>query len=208
MLLHDYSHSSAAYRVRIAINVKGIDVDRTPLDLTTGAQSDPAYRALNPMGLVPALQTDAGVLGQSLAIIGYLDDTFPEPPLLPEDAWARARVWSMALTVACDIHPLNNLSVRHWLTQHGASDAQVVEWVAHWIGRGFEALEQLADDAGPYLAGDQVTLADVCLVPQVFNARRFDVALEAYPRLVAIDAALNALPAFQAAHPDRQPGSG
>ena len=211
MRLYDYFRSSAAYRVRIALNVKGIVPDeRTYVHLRMGSQRAQDYLALNPQGLVPALELDDGsVLAQSLAIIEYLDETHPEPPLLPADPVARARVRAIALSIACEIHPLNNLRVLNYLIgTMGVSREQKDGWYRYWIDVGFEALEKtLARDAatGRFCHGDAPTLADICLVPQMANARRFEIDLSPYPTLIRIESACNALPAFAQAAPARQP---
>jgi maleylacetoacetate isomerase len=209
--LYTYWRSSAAYRVRIALALKGLAYEAVPTHLLRngGEQLQPAYRALNPQGLVPALDHDGFVLSQSLAICEYLEEIEPEPPLLPRDTRDRAVVRSMALAVACDIHPLNNLRVQQYLrTELGQPDEAVTRWVRHWIASGFEALESLVARHsldGRYCFGDAVSLADVCLVPQVANARRAQLDLAAFPRLVAVSSHLEALPAFAAARPDAQP---
>ena len=211
MKLYDYFRSSAAYRERIAMNLKGVMPDeRTFVHLRMGNQRAQDYLALNPQGLVPALALDDGqVLTQSLAIVEYLDETHPEPPLLPADPAARARVRAIALQIACEIHPLNNLRVLNYLTgTMGVSKEQKNGWYRYWIDVGFEALEkQLARESGTgrHCHGDTPTLADVCLVPQLANARRFAIDLSPYPTLTRIEAACNALPAFSAAAPSRQP---
>jgi maleylacetoacetate isomerase len=211
MRLYDYYRSSAAYRVRIALNLKGVAPDeRTYVHLRMGGQRAQEYLAVNPQGLVPALALDVGqVLTQSLAIVEYLDETHPDPPLLPPTPAARARVRAIALQIACDIHPLDNLRVLNYLIgTMGASREQKDGWYRHWIDVGFAALERtLARDGatGRYCHGDAPTLADVCLVPQMANARRFDIDVSAYPTLVRIESACNALPAFAAAAPARQP---
>lgn len=211
MKLYDYFRSSAAYRVRIALNLKGIRPDeRTFVHLRIGSQRAQDYLALNPQGLVPALALDDGsVLTQSLAIIEYLDETHPEPALLPAHPAARARVRSLALLIACEIHPLNNLRVLNYLLgTMGVSKEQKDGWYRYWIDVGFEALEKrLAREreTGSYCHGDAPTLADVCLVPQVANARRFDIDLSPYPTLTRIDATCRALAAFADAAPDKQP---
>ncbi len=211
MKLYGYFRSSAAYRVRIALNHKGIPHGTVPVHLTRdgGQQRSESYLELNPQGLVPALVNDGEVFGQSLAIIEYLEETHPEPPLLPQDFAGRARVRAMALAIACDIHPLNNLRVLNYLRGPlGHPDGPVAEWVRHWIGEGFRALEELArrhGDGRRFLYGDGVTLADVCLVPQMYNARRYYCDLSPYPALVAIDAHLLSLPAFATARPEAQP---
>ena len=211
MRLYDYFRSSAAYRVRIALNLKGIVPDeRTFVHLRMGSQRAQDYLALNPQGLVPALALDDGtVLTQSLAIVEYLDETKPTPPLLPASAEQRARVRAIALQIACEIHPLNNLRVLNYLIGTlGVSREQKDGWYRYWIDVGFEALEKsLSGDAatGRFCHGDAPTLADVCLVPQMANARRFSIDLSPYPTLTRIEAACNALPAFADAAPARQP---
>jgi maleylacetoacetate isomerase len=203
-VLFDYWRSSASYRVRIALNLKGIAYRGSSVDLAGGAQRSADYRARNPQGFVPMLEIDGQRLTQSLAIIDYLEATRPEPRLLPADPAEAAHVRALALTVACDIHPLNNLRVLKQLTGPlGHDEAAKNGWIARWIAEGFAALEALAAPrAGRFLFGDAPTLADICLVPQVYNARRFGVPLEEYPLLVAADAEAAALPAFAAAHPD------
>ena len=211
MRLYDYFRSSAAYRVRIALNLKGVRPDeRTFVHLRMGGQRAQDYLALNPQGLVPALALDDGhVLTQSLAIVEYLDETYPDPPLLPSSAAARARVRAIALAIACEIHPLNNLRVLNYLLGTlGVSKEQKDGWYRYWIDVGFEALERSLSndgDTGRYCHGDRPTLADVCLVPQIANARRFDIDLSPYPTLIRIEAACNELPAFAEAAPARQP---
>ena len=203
-ILFDYFRSSAAYRVRIALNLKGLDYDRVPIDLLKGDQKDEGYRARNPQGLVPLLEIDGHRLSQSLAIIDYLDATRPEPPLVPADPAERAQVLALALAVACDIHPLNNLRVLKYLSGPLGQPQEVRDqWYVHWVREGLAALETIAKGrAGRFLFGDAPTLADICLVPQMFNARRFNVPLDDCPTLVRVDAEACALPAFAAAHPD------
>ncbi len=202
MKLYDYPKSSAAYRVRIALNLKGLDAELVNVNLLHGEHQQAMFKALNPQGLVPALANDKGSLSQSLAILEYLDALYPDTPLLPEGEWDKARIRSMAYTICCDIHPLNNLRVLKYLTGTlGVSEAQKLAWYAHWIEEGFNALEHVVGD-GFYCYGDTPTLADVCLVPQMFNARRFDVDLTNYPKLVAIDKRLRILPEIIAASPD------
>lgn len=204
--LYDYWRSSAAYRVRIALNIKRVAYEAHPVDLTVGAQRDAAYLARNPQGLVPALVLgDGTVLTQSLAIIDYLDAAYPDPPLLPADPVARATVLAQALVIAADIHPIANLRVLDRLTgQFGADQGAREAWVAHWIVEGLNALDAMTTDApGPFLGGTAPNLADVCLVPQLYNARRFAVPLDGWPRLVRADTAASGHPAFAAAHPDQ-----
>ena len=203
-LLFDYWRSSASYRVRIALALKGVEFDSVPVNLAAGAQRDEAYRKRNPQGFVPLLEIDGHRLTQSLAIIGYLDATRPEPPLLPPDPADAAHVQALAQTIACDIHPINNLRVlKHLTGPLGHDETTKSAWIARWITEGLAALQALAAPrAGRFLFGDAPTLADICLVPQMYNARRFGVALDDYPLLVRADAEAAALPAFAAAHPD------
>jgi maleylpyruvate isomerase len=213
LIHYTFAASSAAYRTRIALNIKGLKPREVFVHLVRdgGQQHAAAYKALNPQEMVPTLIDDGVVLGQSLAIIEYLDETHPEPPLLPPDPLGRARVRQIAYAVACDIHPVNNLRIRQYLTKEmGQSPEAVAAWYKHWIDEGFAAIETLlaAPGTGTYCQGDQVTLADICLVPQVANARRFDIPLDAYPEIVRIDAALRELPAFAAAAPEAQPDFG
>lgn len=210
VVFYEYWRSSAAYRVRIALNLKGVDYRAESVHLVRdgGEQHKAAYRAVNPQGLVPALRLpDGTVLTQSLAIIEYLDETVPEPPLVPGDAVERARIRGLAEAVACDIHPLNNLRVLQYLKRTlGQEQAAIDAWYRHWIETGFAALEaEAARHDRPFLCGDAPTLADICLVPQVYNARRYAVDLAPYPRLAAIDAAARALPAFAKAAPEAHP---
>jgi len=210
MKLYDYFRSSAAYRVRIALNLKGLSPAREFIHLRKGAQRGEDYLAVNPQGLVPALVTDEGnVLTQSLAIIEYLDETVPSPPLLPGSSWDRARVRSLALAIACDIHPIDNLRVLRYLLQTvGVEEAQKDAWYKYWIDVGLEALEAaVARDpaTGRFCHGDTPTLADICLVPQLANARRVDMDLAPYPTLLRIDAECQRVPAFAAAAPAQQP---
>jgi maleylacetoacetate isomerase len=203
-LLHDYFRSSAAYRARIALNLKGVDYDRHAVNLLESEQTSDSYRALNPQGFVPCLEIDGLKLTQSLAIAVYLDQTRPDPPLMPRDPADGAHVRAMAMTIACDIHPLNNLRVLKYLTRLGIEQEQRDEWYRHWVTEGLEALEAMAAPrAGAFLFGDTPTLADVCLVPQLYNARRFSVPISLYPTLRRADESASALPAFAAAHPDR-----
>ena len=207
MKLHGYFRSSASYRVRIALNLKGLSAEHLPHHLRKGEQCAPAYLAINPQGLVPTLENDGGaVLTQSLAIIEWLDETHPAPPLLPKDPLRRAKVRAFALVVACDTHPVQNLKVLARLRQLGLPEAQVTEWAA-WANReGLTACEKLiAGEAGPFCFGDEPSIADLCLVPQLANARRFGAALAAFPRLLKAEAAASNIKAFADAAPDRQP---
>ncbi|MEM8694649.1 MAG: maleylacetoacetate isomerase [Pseudomonadota bacterium] len=202
--LYDYHRSSASYRVRIALNLKGLDYKRIAINLLENGQKSDDYRARNPQGFVPMLEVDGAQLTQSLSIVNYLNGVYPNPPLAPSDPVAAAHVRSMAQLVASDIHPLNNLRVLNYVTDVMGHDKETrARWYAHWVHEGFEALEQLAQrHGGEYLSGDLPGLADLCLVPQMYNARRFEIALDDYPILVAYDAKANALHAFRAAHPD------
>jgi len=205
-ILYDYWRSSAAYRVRIALNLKRIEYESRQVDLREDAQKSADYRDLNPQGLVPTLEIDGLRLTQSVAIINYLDLKYANQPLLPASAAERAHVVAMAMAIACDIHPLNNLRVLKYLKNElGHSQDEIDAWYAHWILEGLPALEVMAKpQAGRFLFGDAPTGADVCLVPQLYNARRFDVPLDDYPTLLRADENANSLEAFAAAHPDRQ----
>jgi maleylacetoacetate isomerase len=206
--LYSYFRSSAAYRVRIALNLKGLAYETISVHLVKdgGHNRRPEYRAINPQMRVPAFVTDAGeTLIQSLAIIEYLDETHPDPPFLPKDPLARAKVRALAELIACDIHPLNNTSPLRYLKNKMAQDQSAIDaWYHYWILEGFEALETLIAP-GPYIFGKVVTLADICLVPQVANARRLKVPLDKFPKIVGVDAACLALPAFDRARPENQP---
>jgi len=206
--LYTYFRSSAAYRVRIALNLKGLSSEMIPIHLLKqgGLNKKPEYRAVNPQMRVPALQLDSGdVLIQSLAIIEYLDEVHPKPPLLPRDPLERAKVRALAQLIACDIHPLNNTSPLRYLKHElGQDQAKIDAWYHHWILDGFEPLEAMLHPA-PYGFGSEVTLADVCLVPQVANARRLKVPLDRFPKIVAVDAACAKLAAFERARPENQP---
>ena len=203
-VLYDYFRSSASYRVRIAPNLKGLAYDSVPVSLLDNAQRAPEYLSKNPQGLVPALLDGEQLLTQSLAICEYLEETYPQPALLPNDAIGRARVRALALSIACDIHPLNNLRVlRRLEAQFAADQAGKDAWYQHWIQSGFEAFEQqIQSTHGQYCFGDTVTLADLALVPQVYNARRFNCDLSAYPTMLAIEQRCLALDAFARATPE------
>ena len=205
-ILYDYWRSSAAYRVRIALNLKGVDYESRQVDLREDAQKSAEYRALNPQGLVPMLEIDGHRLTQSLAIINYLDVRYANQPLIPAAAAERAHVVAMAMAIACDIHPLNNLRVLKYLKNElGQPQEQIDRWYTHWIGEGLPGLEAMAKPrAGKFLFGDAPTGADVCLVPQLYNARRYDVPLDDYPTLLRADENASKIEAFAAAHPDRQ----
>jgi maleylacetoacetate isomerase len=206
--LYGFFRSSAAYRVRIALNLKKLPYDQQSIHLSRdgGAQWSEAFRAINPQKRVPALALSTGeILLQSLAIIEYLDEVYPEHPLLPAEAIERAQARAIAQICACDIHPLNNLVAMNYLKGPLKHDqAEVDEWYRHWVTQGFDAIEALLRP-GPYALGAHVTLADICLVPQVFNARRFRVDMTKYPKITAVDAACLKLPAFDKARPENQP---
>ena len=205
-VLYDYYRSSAAYRVRIGLNLKGIDYESRPVNLLESQQKSDEYRALNPQGLVPLLEIDGRRLTQSLAILGYLDQRYPNRPFLPTAAADRAQVVGMAMVVACDIHPLNNLRVLRYLKNELGQPQDAIDgWYRHWISQGLPALEAMAaPTAGKFLYGDAPTGADICLVPQLYNARRYDVPLDDYPTLLRAEENANKLDAFAKAHPDRQ----
>ncbi len=201
MILHDFSFSSASYRVRIALNLKGLAYEKRNYALRAGEQRAPDYLALNPAGFVPALEIDGTVLSQSVAIIDYLDALVPEPRLIPAEPLARARALEMALTIVADIHPLNNLRILQYLQHELSQDKVSVDrWYRHWVEQGFTTLEQLLPETA-FAGGDAPNLVDVCLVPQVFNARRFAVDLTSFPRVVAVADRAAALSAFQQAAP-------
>ena len=211
MKLYTFFRSSASYRVRIALNLKGLRYEQVPIHLRRGGgeQLLPAYKAINPQGLVPALEDGGHILPQSLAIIEYLEERYPEPALLPGDPVQRATVRSMALVVACEVHPLQNLRVLGYLKNvlHH-SDEEVTTWARHWVTLGLAALEQMVLavlDRGVFCFGNTPSLADICLVPQLYNARRFACDLSVCPTLVQIDATCRALPAFAGAAPENQP---
>lgn len=204
--LYDYWRSSAAYRVRIALNLKGAEYERVAIDLKPGvdAQQSETYRLLNPQMRVPSIEVDGEVSGQSMAILEWIEETLPGPALLPKDPWVRLRVRAFADTIACDVHPLNNLSVLAKLrSEFAATEATITTWYHDWIRRGFDALEALIPEGRQtrYLFSDTPTFAEIALVPQVYNARRFDMDLAAYPKLLAIDQICRQLPAFEQAAP-------
>jgi maleylpyruvate isomerase len=206
--LYTYFRSSAAYRVRIALNLKALPYEMAPVHLTKdgGQQRKPEFRAVNPQMRVPALELSGGeILTQSLAIIEYLDDIQPEPAFLPADALERAKVRAIAQMVACDIHPLNNLVALQYLKRQLKHEQPEIDaWYHHWVTEGFKAIEAMIEP-GPYACGSHITLADICLVPQVYNARRLKVPLDDFPKIVAVDAACLKLPAFDKARPENQP---
>lgn len=209
--LYSYFRSSASYRVRIALHLKGLPYETVPVHLLNqgGEQLLPAFTEINPHALVPVLAEEGHYVSQSLAMLELLEERHPTPSLLPGDAFQRAHIRALSLAIACDIHPLNNLRVLKYLKRElGMDDERKNAWIAHWINLGFTALErQLAADStrGHFCVGDAPTMADCCLVPQIFNARRFEVDMAPYPTLCAIEQACHALPAFQQAHPAQQP---
>jgi maleylacetoacetate isomerase len=211
MKLYTFFRSSASYRVRIALNLKGLEYEQAAIHLRRGGgeQLKPAYKAINPQALVPALEDNGQVYSQSLAIIEYLEERYPKPALLPSDAADRAVVRSMALLIACEVHPIQNLRVLNYLkNDHKLSDDDTIRWARHWINLGLSALEQMTislSKQGEFCFGQTPTMADLCLVPQLSNARRFGVDLSAFPKLLAIEAACMSLPAFANAAPENQP---
>jgi maleylacetoacetate isomerase len=208
MKLYTFYRSSAAYRVRLALNIKRLTCEHIPKAFSKNEHRAPDYLALNPQGLIPALEHDGAVLSQSLAIIEFLDEKYPDPPLLPADPLARAQIRSISLAIACDIHPLNNLRVLNYLRRElQQSDDRVNAWYRHWITVGFTGLEQQVraySGGARFCHGDALSIADICLVPQVYNARRFNTDLTPFPTLVAISTHLESLPAFAAARPEAQ----
>ncbi|HEY4366508.1 MAG TPA: maleylacetoacetate isomerase [Steroidobacteraceae bacterium] len=209
MKLYTFFRSSAAFRVRIALNLKGLQYESIPRVFAKHEHRSAEYLAMNPQGLIPALDTDGAVLSQTLAIIEYLNEQYPTPALLPTNAIARAQVRSMAMAVACDIHPLDNLRVLNYLRKELKQDDNgIAVWYRHWITEGFKGLEQQAlrhSTGGRFCYGDEASLADICLLPQIFNARRFETDLSAFPTLLGISQHLESLPAFAAARPEVQP---
>lgn len=214
MKLYSYWRSSTAYRARIALNLKGLDYEIVPVHLIRdgGEQRKAEYMALNPQGIVPTLVDGDAALTQSLAIIEYIDETHPTPPLLPSDAVGRARVRAFAQAIACEVHPLNNLRVLKYLVgTMGQGEDEKLVWYHHWTNEGLRALEAMVAGnpaTGAFVHGDAPTIADACLVPQMYNARRFDIDLTPYPTLVRIDETCRALDAFAAAAPEAQPDAG
>lgn len=209
MKLHTYFRSSAAYRVRIALHLKNLAFESRPVHLRRREQHQVDFKQMNVQGLVPVLEDEGAILTQSLAICEYLEERYPNPPILPRDAWGRARVRALSLVVACDVHPLNNLRVLDYLGDSlGVAEEARRGWYRHWVGLGLVALERRlsSDEAtGRCCHGDEPTLADICLVPQVFNAERFDCDLSPYPNVRRVVEFCRSLPAFEAAHPASQP---
>lgn len=206
MQLYSFFRSSAAYRVRIALALKGLPYETIPISLPGSAHRSEQFRAVNPQRRVPALMlNDGNVLVQSLAILEYLEEVYPQNPILPKDPVERAKVRAVSQIVSCDIHPLNNSGTQQRLTsQFGADKAALDAWTTHWIDEGFSAIDRLLEP-GPFAFGDQITMADICIVPQVYNARRFHIPLSDYPRVIAVDASARQHPAFLAAAPESQP---
>ena len=207
MRLYDYWRSSAAYRVRLALNFKGLRYQQVPVDLRQGAQRAPEFLKVNPQGLVPVLEDDGVVLTQSLPILNYLEERYPEPALLPRDAAGRAKARALAVAIACEIHPLNNTRVLLYLERElGLDEARRLAWYRHWIAEGFGPIEEmLKGSAGDFCVGDAPSLADLCLVPQLYNARRYECDLGPYPIIGRIDARCQKIEAFASAAPERQP---
>lgn len=209
MNLYTFFRSSAAFRVRIALNIKGCTYSSIPKAFSKNEHRSEDYLIINPQGLIPALEADGNLLSQSLAIIEYLEETRPNPPLLPKEPGARARVRAMAMAIACEIHPLNNLRVLNYLRKEfGQNDDGVNTWYRHWVAEGFQGLETMARESSwtkRYCYGDSLSMADVLLAPQMYNARRFQCDLTPFPTLVSIDEHLQTLPAFEAARPEAQP---
>ncbi|WP_404343192.1 maleylacetoacetate isomerase [Pseudoalteromonas mariniglutinosa] len=206
MKLYSYFRSSAAYRVRIALNLKHIDHQLLTVNLLKSEQQSADYMAKNPQGLLPALETEQGVLAQSLAILEYLEETYPETPLLIGNAWQKAQIRNICYAIACDIHPVDNLRVLKYLTSElGVDDDAKNAWYRHWVEVGFDSIEKLLSENCQFCVGDKPTLADVCLVPQVFNAIRFKVDMNKYPKIAAVYQHCNTLSAFSDAAPQNQP---
>ena len=210
MKLYSYFRSSAAWRLRIALNLKGLEYDYMPVNLLRAEQKNADYLSLNPQGLVPAMELPGGVtLGQSIALLEWLEEAHPEPPLLPKGPIDKARVRSVVNSICCDIHPICNVAVSNYLKQHFSADRKaLIEWYTAWMHRGFGAIEQvLSDNNSRYCFGDEPGFADLCLVPQVYNARRFDIPLENFPHIGRVVANCNRLAAFTDAAPERQTDS-
>jgi len=205
--LYSYYRSGTSYRTRLALNYKGIAYEQAPVDLKAGAQGEPAYLGLNPQGLVPALETPEGLLTQSPAILEWIEETVPEPPLLPADPFSRARVRAVAAIIGCDTHPIQNLRVlKRLMSDHGTDQDAAQGWARHWIAKGFEAVEALiAAEPGPFCFGETPTLADLYIRPQVYNAERFGLDMASYPRIKGAAEAVDAVPALADAHPSKQP---
>ena len=210
MKLYSYFRSSAAYRLRIALNIKGLEYEYLPVDLLKAEQKSSDYMALNPQGLIPAMELPNGeTLGQSVALLEWMEETYPEPALLPSDPFERARVRSVVNNIVCDIHPICNIAVTNYLKEHHGADTDgIIAWYTTWMHRGFQAVEQvLASNHASYCFGEEPGLADVCLVPQVYNARRFDIDLQGFPNILGVVDNCNELPAFRDAMPEQQPDS-
>ena len=207
MKLYSYWRSSSAYRVRIALHLKGLSFQTVPVHLVRGEQSTPDYALVNPARMVPALKLDDGrVLTQSLAIIDWLDAAYPDPLLIPASGADRHLALQLAYGVACDIQPVTNSgTVDHFKAATGADAQAGIDWMVHFMNKGFDGLEQQVSQVGPYAIGDTLTVADICLIPQIYNAHRWGVDMTRYPRLAAMEAACRTLPAFQAARPETQP---
>ncbi|MGF1715603.1 maleylacetoacetate isomerase [Photobacterium chitinilyticum] len=206
MKLYDYYRSSASYRVRIALNLKGLNYEQCPVSLLDNEQCSASYTTLNPSALVPGLDTDRGMLGQSIAIMEYLEDCYPEPSIFPSSRWEKAKCREISLSIACDIHPLNNLRVLNYLhSEFGVNQNEKMIWYHHWLSRGFQTLEALlSSDTHHFCCGDTPTMADICLLPQIYNARRFGFDVGPYPTLLRIEQHCLHLEAFVHAHPDAQ----
>ncbi len=206
MILHSYWRSTTSYRVRIALNLKGLAYEAVPVDLVAGGQHDPAYKALNPLGAVPTLVLkDGTVLTQSMAILEYLEALYPDPQLLPRDPLAAAQVRAAAVVIASDIHPVNNLRIGKRLGQMGHAQDEIVEWMRHWMCVGFAAFQALLPEKSTFCFGEAPGLADICLIPQLYNAHRWGCDLSPFARLTAIETRCLDLPAFAAARPEAQP---
>ncbi|GAB3517099.1 maleylacetoacetate isomerase [Photobacterium alginatilyticum] len=210
MKLYDYYRSSASYRVRIALNLKGLSYEHYPVSLLDNEQSSTSYTSLNPSALVPSFESDRGLLGQSIAIMEYLEDCYPEPAILPSSRWEKAKCREISLAIACDIHPLNNLRVLNYLhSEFGVHQNEKMIWYHHWLSQGFQTLETLlSDSTHHFCCGDTPTMADICLLPQIYNARRFGFDVGPYPTLQRIEQHCLHLDAFVRAHPDAQSEQG